>query len=167
MQAVQRWLRWLWTIEATVCVLAFAGTALALMADVLAREFFGNGIFGAQRFAVWTNAVAGLLGFAIVTAERGHLRPQFLDGLLPKVLTPRIDRIGEFISTLICLWLAWFAYKFVLSSAQLGERGMAIPIVVWPIQTVLVWMFLSSALRHLAYAVWPVLRPEPRSEAPA
>ena len=44
---------------------------------------------------------------------------------------------------------------------------MAISIVVWPIQTVLVWMFLSSALRHLAYALWPALRPEPRSEAPA
>ena len=167
MQSAQKWLRWLWIIEATVCVIAFAGTAVALMADVLARELLGNGIFGAQRFAVWTNAVAGLLGFAIVTAERGHLRPQFLDGLLPKALAPHIERIGEVVSMLICLWLAWYAYRFVLSSAQLGERGMAISIVVWPIQTVLVWMFLSSALRHLAYALWPALRPEPRSEAPA
>lgn len=167
MQAAQKWLRWLWTLEATVCVIAFAGTALALMADVLAREFFGNGIFGAQRFAVWTNAVAGLLGFAIVTAERGHLRPQFLDGLLPKALTPHIERFGEFLSMLICLWLAWFAFQFVQSSAKLGERGMAIPILVWPIQTVLVWMFLSSALRHMAYGIWPALRPEPRAEAPS
>ncbi len=167
MQSAQKWLRWLWTIEATVCVIAFAGTALALMADVLAREFFGNGIFGAQRFAVWTNAVAGLLGFAIVTAERGHLRPQFLDGLLPKALAPHIDRIGELLSAVICLALTWYAVRFVQSSAALGERGMAIPILLWPIQLVLPWMFFSSALRHLAYAAWPVLRPEPRSEMPS
>ena len=44
MQAIQKMLKALWTVEATICVLAFTGTALALMADVLAREFFGNGI---------------------------------------------------------------------------------------------------------------------------
>ncbi|MES2714807.1 MAG: TRAP transporter small permease [Pseudomonadota bacterium] len=167
MQAVQKFLKMLWRVEATVCVLAFCGTALALMADVLAREAFGNGLFGAQRFAVWANAIAGLLGFALVTAERGHLRPQFADALVPKSLEPHIERIGELVSALICLGLAWYAVEFVLSSARLGERGMAIPILVWPIQLVLPWMFFSSALRHIAFATWPELRPVPRSEVPA
>ena len=167
MNAVQKLLKALWTVEATICVIAFSGTALALMADVLAREFFGNGIFGAQRFAVWSNAIAGLLGFALVTAERGHLRPQFADALVPKALAPHIDRIGELVSATICLVIAWYAVKFVQSSAALGERGMAIPILVWPIQVVLPWMFFSSALRHLAFAAWPVLRPAPRSEMPS
>ena len=167
MKPVQNFLKLLWTVEAAICVLAYAGTSVALMADVLARELLGNGIFGAQRFAVWANAVAGLLGFALVTAERGHLRPQFADALLPKSLAPHIERIGELVSTVICLALAWFAVQFVLSSARLGERGMAIPILVWPIQLVLPWMFFSSALRHLAFARWPALRPVPRSEVPA
>ncbi|OGA97795.1 MAG: hypothetical protein A3E25_06385 [Burkholderiales bacterium RIFCSPHIGHO2_12_FULL_69_20] len=167
MHAVRKLLKWLWTVEATICIVAFSGTALALMADVLAREFFGNGLFGAQRFAVWSNAIAGLLGFALVTAERGHLRPQFADALLPKSLEPHVERIGEVVSALICLGMGWYAVEFVLSSARLGERGMAIPILVWPIQLVLPWMFLSSALRHLAFAAWPVLRPAPRSEVPA
>ena len=167
MQAVQKVLKTLWTVEATICVLAFCGTALALMADVLAREFFGNGIFGAQRFAVWSNAIAGLLGFALVTAERGHLRPQFADGLVPKWLLPHVDRVGELLSAVICLALTWYALRYVQSSAALGERGMAIPIEIWPIQLVLPWMFLSSALRHLMFARWPALRPVPRSEVPA
>ena len=167
MHAVPKLLRWLWRVEATICIVAFTGTAVALMADVLARELFGNGLFGAQRFAVWSNAIAGLLGFALVTAERGHLRPQFADALLPKSLEPHIERIGEVLSALICLGMGWYAIEFVLSSARLGERGMAIPILVWPIQLVLPWMFLSSALRHLAFATWPVLRPAPRSEVPA
>jgi len=167
MKSVQNFLKALWTVEATICVLAFAGTSVALMADVLARELFGNGIFGAQRFAVWANAISGLLGFALVTAERGHLRPQFADGLVPKSLQPHVERFGELLSAVICLVLAWFAVLFVLSSARLGERGMAIPIEVWPIQLVLPWMFFSSALRHLAFFRWPGLRPVPLSEVPA
>lgn len=161
---MRSFLKGLWWLEATVCVLAFFVTALALMADVLGRELFGNGIFGAQRLAVWTTAIAGLLGFALVTAERGHLRPTFLDGLVPKAAEPYIDRIGELVSAAICTGLGVYAIQFVQSSAALGERGMAIPILVWPIQAVLPWMFLSSALRHLVFAARPDLRPAPREE---
>lgn len=157
-------LKALWWTEATICVVAFIVTAGALMADVIGRELFGNGIFGAQRVAVWTTAIAGLLGFALVTAERGHLRPTFLDGAVPKALEPYIDRIGELVSAAICIGLGVYAAEFVRSSAALGERGMAIPILVWPIQMVLPWMFLSSALRHLIYAARPDLRPAPREE---
>ena len=100
MDAARRLLRGLWLLEATVCVLAFSITAVALMADVLGREFFGNGIFGAQRLAVWTTAIAGLVGFALVTAEGGHLRPRFMDGWLPKSAEPYIGRIGELVSAI-------------------------------------------------------------------
>ena len=164
MQAARMLLKWLWRIEATVCVLTFSLTALALMSDVIGRELLGDGIFGAQRFAVWTTAISGLLGFALVTAERGHLRPQFADGWLPRALDPYMDRIGDVVSAAICLFLGYFAWNFVMSSMQLGERGMAIPIQVWPIQLVLPWMFGSSALRHIAFATWPALRPEPKEE---
>ena len=91
------------------------------MADVLAREFFGNGIFGAQRFAVWSNAIAGLLGFALVTAERGHLRPQFADVLLPKALEPHVDRIGELLSAAICLGLAWLLVSLLQRGLHRGD----------------------------------------------
>ena len=164
MDGARRLLRGLWLLEATVCVLAFSITAIALMADVLGREFFGNGIFGAQRLAVWTTAIAGLVGFALVTAEAGHLRPRFLDGVVPKSAGPAFDRFGDLLSAVICIVLGWYAVQFVQSSAALGERGMAIPIKVWPIQLILPWMFLSSALRHLCFAAWPELRPAPKQE---
>ena len=158
-------LKWLWRLEATVCVVTFSLTAMALMADVLSRELLGDGIFGAQRFAVWTTAIAGLLGFALVTSENGHLRPQFADKWIPAALEPYMDRIGELLSMAICLFLGWYAIGFVQSSMQLGERGMAIPIKVWPIQTVLIWMFFSSAFRHAAFAIWPTLRPVAKGES--
>jgi TRAP-type C4-dicarboxylate transport system permease small subunit len=165
METMRSLLKWLWRLEATVCVVTFSLTALALMADVLSRELLGDGIFGAQRFAVWTTAIAGLLGFALVTAENGHLRPQFADKWIPAALEPHMDRIGELLSMSICLFLGWYAIGFVQSSMALGERGMAIPIKVWPIQTVLIWMFFSSALRHATFAIWPALRPEAKGES--
>ena len=163
MHAAQVFLTWLRRVEVAVCVTAFAAAALALIADVLARELLGNGIFGAQRFAVWATAIAGLVGFALVTSEAGHLRPQFADKWLPRALDPYMDRIGDAVSALICIGLGYYATDFVLNSIRLGERGMAIPIKVWPIQLILPWMFFSSALRHLVFTGFPGA---PRSTRP-
>ena len=162
MGAARGLLKGMWFLEATVCVLAFTITATALMADVLGREFFGNGIFGAQRLAVWTTAIAGMIGFALVTAEAGHLRPRFADGWLPKAAVPYVDRFADVLSAAICIFLGVYAVEFVQSSRALQERGMAIPILVWPIQLILPWMFFSSALRHLVFAAFPALKPEPK-----
>lgn len=164
MLLAQNFLKWLKTLEATVCVIAFSAAAVALIFDVLGREFFGSGIFGAQRFAVWATAISGLIGFALVTSEGGHLRPQFADGWAPKFLVPHIDRIADLVSTIIFIALGVFAYEFVVSAFKLGERGMAIPIKVWPIQIILPWMFFSSAVRHFIFFLWPALRPVPKGE---
>jgi TRAP-type C4-dicarboxylate transport system permease small subunit len=164
MELAKRILRWLLAIEITISVAAFALASLALIADVLAREFLGNGIFGAQRFAVWATAIAGMIGFAIVTAERGHLRPQFTDKLLPSAWDGHMERISDIVAAVICAALGYYAVRFVQSSFALGERGMAIPIKVWPIQLILPWMFFSSALRHLIFFTYPALRPQPKGE---
>ncbi len=164
MQLAQRILKWLKTLEAIICVVAFSAAAVALIADVLGRELFGSGIFGAQRFAVWATAISGLVGFALVSSEGGHLRPQFADKWLPAWLDPYIDRIADVVSVLIFLGLGVYAYEFVKSAYNLGERGMAIPIKTWPIQLILPWMFFSSALRHAFFAIWPALRPVPKGE---
>jgi C4-dicarboxylate transporter DctQ subunit len=158
---MRRLLRGLWWFEATVCVITFLIASAMLMADVLGRELLGGGIFGAQRVAVWAVAIAGLVGFALVTAEGGHLRPRFLDSLLPEAIQRHMDRLADLVSAAICIGLGWYAVEFVYGSAMLGERGVAIPIVVWPIQMCLPWMFLSSALRYLAFATWPALKPAP------
>jgi TRAP-type C4-dicarboxylate transport system permease small subunit len=161
----QHILTWLRRLEVVVCVIAFSTAALALIADVFARELLGNGIFGAQRVAVWGTAIAGLVGFALVTSEAGHLRPRFADKWLPRALDPYMDRIGDAVSALICIGLGVYAFDFVLNSHRLGERGMAIPIKVWPIQIILPWMFFSSAARHLIFVAHPQLRPAIKDEA--
>jgi len=163
-QSTRSVLKGLWYLEATISVLAFATAVIALMADVLGREVFGHGVFGAQRVAVWATAVAGLVGFALVTAESGHLRPRFADGWLPRAAEPVVERIADVVSAAICAFLGSYAIDFVRSSYELGDRGVGITILVWPLQIILPWMFLSSAFRHLCFAAWPELKPAQKAE---
>lgn len=151
-------------LEAFVCVMAFSIAVIALMSDVVGRELFGHGVFGAQRIAVWATAVVGLVGFALVTSDAGHLRPQFADRWLPPSVEPVIGRVADVISALVCVFLGYYAVLFVRSSFDLGERGVGVPIELWPLQIILPWMFLSSGFRHLSFAAFPALKPAPKME---
>lgn len=158
--AVGRALGWLFRVEVVVSCTAFTLVAVALISDVFSREFLGNGIFGAQRFAVYCTAIAGLLGFAIVVQTGGHLRVQAVDRLFPATWHPPMMRLADLISCGICLFLAVYAVDFVMNSFKLGEKGMALEIKLWPIQSLIPYIFFASALRYLCFAVFPELRPE-------
>ena len=150
----------LFRIEIVVSCTAFVLVAVALFADVVGREALGNGIFGAQKFAVFCTAIAGLLGFTIVVHSGGHLRVSAVDRLFPEAWHFPMMRIGDLVSCAICVFLGAYAVDFVAKSAQLGESDMVFRIKMWPIQLVLPYLFLASALRYLCYAAFPALRPE-------
>ena len=95
METTRRILKGLRYLEALICVGAFSIVVIALMSDVIGREVFGHGVFGAQRIAVWAAAVVGLVGFALVTSDAGHLRPQFADHWLPRSAEPLLDRVAD------------------------------------------------------------------------
>jgi TRAP-type C4-dicarboxylate transport system permease small subunit len=152
-------LRRLQAVEKAIAIAAILAAAFALTADLTGREIVGQGLFGAQRAAVHLTFVAGLLGFAVATGTGSHLRIKASDTLLPKAWTPVVERLGSIFSALLLLVLAWYAARFVLQTASVGERSPTLAIPIWPIQAVLVWAFGSAALRHLAWAIEPRLKP--------
>jgi TRAP-type C4-dicarboxylate transport system permease small subunit len=160
-----RVLKGLFWIEATVAVSCFTVVVVSLLADVKARELFGNGIFAAQRVAVYATAIAGLLGYPIVVGTGGHIRPSVLDALVPQRWSPLMDRIADVTSATICLGFAYFCVLYVESARELGERQMVLNNLVWPLQTVMPWLFVSAAVRYLIFACFPAYRPA--EEAPA
>lgn len=149
----------LYRVEIVIACTAFVLVATALFADVVSRELLGNGLFGAQKFAVFCTAIAGLLGFTIVVHSGGHLRISVVDRLFPENWYPVMIRLGDVISGAICLFLGAYAVEFVTRSAQLGESDMVFRIKLWPIQMVLPYLFLASALRYFCFAAFPALRP--------
>lgn len=160
-----RALTWLFRLEATAACAGLALVVLALLADFVARELFGNGLFGAQRFSVYANAIASLLGFAIVVHTGGHLRISLLDQAFPSSWHAAMRRLGDAISATLCVILLYFAFRFVKSTFVIGDTDAVFHIRIWPIQAVLPYIFFSAALRYACYAAFPALRPEEREFA--
>ncbi len=145
-------------IESTVAVAAFAGLTAALFADLVGRELFGKGIFTAQRFAVYCMVVVAFLGFALAVSWRAHLGIEVADKLTPAAWHRVMERLSDVVAAAGTLFLAYWSWRFVAGSFTDQARGQGLEIVLWPIQSVLVWCFASSALRFLAFAAWPGLR---------
>ncbi len=157
---VRRGLSWLFRLEVFMACTSLMLVVAALLADVVAREIGGDGIFGAQRFAVFANSVGGLLGFAIVVHTGGHLRVGVVDKLIPEKWESLVIRFCDLISAALCILLGYLAVIFVRSTYDLGDTEPVFDIKIWPIQVVLPYLFGASALRYLCYAAFPAIRPE-------
>lgn len=156
---MKAFLSFLQRVETAVAVIAFAVVASMLFADVMAREFFGNGIFAAQKIAVYATAVAGMLGFAVVVGVHGHLRPKIVDKAFPESWNPVMDRLGDLVSAGICVFMGCIAAGFAYTSFEVGEVGMVLLNKLWWMQAIIPYAFFSSALRFLVYAMVPSTRP--------
>lgn len=144
--------------EAAIAVLCFAGIVSALFADLLGRELFGKGIFVAQRFAVYCMVVVAFLGFALAVSWRAHLGIEIADKLSPARWGAVMERLSDAVAAAGCLFMAYWSWRFVAGSFADQARGQGLEVLLWPIQAVLVWCFVSCGLRFAAFAAWPALR---------
>ena len=146
--------------EAIVAAVAYAAVASLLMADVIGRELFGQAFLGTQQLAVYAAILAGFLGLTLATSDNSHLRPEFMDFALRHWSGP-VERLGDALSCLFFLVAAYVAWTFVAISMEAGDRAPVLYFVVWPLQLVIPYAFLSAALKHLAFAARPDLKPRP------
>ncbi len=145
-------------LEKLVCIAGFIGITAALFLDLAGRELLGRGLFGAQRFAVYCMVVVAFVGFALAVEWRAHLGIEVADKLTPAAWNPWMERLADLTSAAGCLFLGYWSWRFVAGSYKDQAMGQGLVILLWPVQSVLIWCFASSALRHLAYAVWPAAR---------
>lgn len=150
-------------ITKTEKVFAFVAFLLilgALAADVIGRELAGHGVFGAVKFAVYALIYCAMAGFGVATATGSHLRPKFLDRVVPYALTSVALRLGQFASAAILLMLAWGGLTFVELGMMLEERDVTLDVLIWPVQLAIPIGFALSALRHVIYGIWLDLLPD-------
>ncbi|MEY8828520.1 TRAP transporter small permease [Sedimentitalea sp. XS_ASV28] len=148
------------SVEKAIVVITFFAMLVAISADVIGREFFGQGVFGSVKFAVYALILCAMAGFGIATASGSHLRPQFLDFVTAGRREMPARRLGRVASAAILVMLAWGAWEMVAFSRMIEERDITLDWLVWPIQLALPLAFLLSAMRHLIYAADPRLMPE-------
>ena len=157
-------LAWLLTIEAAVASLAFAGVAALILFDVLGREFFNKGLFGAQKYAVYATVVAGFLGLVLATATGRHLKAEVARPLTPPGWDAVVERLSDLVSAAMFIVLGVVALIYVSETFAADERAAVLYIPIWPMQLVLPYAFFSCALRHLVFAAFPALRPDGNAE---
>jgi len=145
-------------VESWVAIAAFVGITGALFLDLLGRELLGRGIFTAQRFAVYCMVVVAFLGFALAVSWRAHLGIDVAARLTPARWDRTMERVSDVVAAGGCLFMAYWSWRFVSGSFADQARGQGLEILLWPIQSVLVWCFVSSALRFSSFACWPALR---------
>ncbi|MEX0284505.1 MAG: TRAP transporter small permease [Paracoccaceae bacterium] len=151
-------------IEAIVATAAYAVVAGLLMADVIGRELFQTSLLGTQQLAVYGAIIAGFLGLTLATSDNAHLRPEFMDFVF-RGHEEAIGRLGDLLSGLFFLGSAYVAWTFVAVSMEAGDRAPVLYFVVWPLQLVIPYAFISSGVKHLAFALRPDVKPVPAGKA--
>lgn len=158
-EIVERWLGRITAAERALTCAAFLALIVAVFADVLSREVTGTGLHWARQTGVYANVIVVMFGLGLASAGGSHLRPRFADNWLPARLAPVLERANDVGMALFCIAFAVVAVTVVADSFALQERSVALRVAVWPFQAAVPLAFLLAGLRHLAYAVYPGLRP--------
>ncbi|ANK79506.1 MAG: hypothetical protein TEF_00900 [Rhizobiales bacterium NRL2] len=148
-------------LESLVAALAYVVVAGLLLGEIVAREAFSTTIWGSQKMAVFAAIFAGFLGLCLATAANAHLRPQFADSWWPARWSAPLGRIGDLISAALFIGLGVVGLDYVSQTFHYNDVAAVLYWPLWPFQSVIVYAFFSSALRHLVFAARPDLKPAP------
>ena len=159
MHSAQSLLNILTRVESVFACAAYSIVAFLLIGDVIGREVLSAPVHGAQKMAVYAAIVAGFIGLSLATADNMHLRPNFLDGVLPARFNAGINRMSDVFACLFFLAMAVVALLFVRESMRFEDKAAVLYWLLWPIQMVIPYAFLSTALRHGLFAAYPAVKP--------
>lgn len=151
-------LRGLRILESLLATLAYISVAALLIYDVIGREMFGTAFLGADQLAVYGAIIAGFLGLTLATSDNAHLRPGFMDFVFKRREDIAI-RIGDAISCVFFIASALVAWSFVAASMAAQDRAPVFYFVVWPLQIIIPYAFVSCAMKHGIFALRPDLKP--------
>jgi TRAP-type C4-dicarboxylate transport system permease small subunit len=102
--------------------------------------------------------ITAFLGFSLAVGWRAHLGIDAAARLTPKAWNAVMERLADITAACGCLFMAYWSWRFVAGSFADQARGQGLEILLWPVQSVLIWSFGSSALRHALFALRPPLR---------
>lgn len=142
-----------------VATVFYAVLAVLLLADVVGRELFDHGVFGAQRVAVYCTIVAGNFGLALAAAAGAHIRPRVADNWLPARWSGGLDRVADVITGAVFIVVAFYATRLVEESFDFETVSPVIDWKIWPIQAVIPLGYALAALHYFIFAAYPPLRP--------
>lgn len=148
-------------IEKLLAAIAYMVVTGLLLVGIAARELFSTAIWGSEKMAVFAAIFAAFLGLTLTTAANGHLRPRFTDHWWPQAWQPSVARLGDLLSSAIFIGSGIIATSYVMDTYANHDRAIILYWPLWIIQIIIPYAFISSGLRHLVFALWPELKPQP------
>ena len=100
-------------------------------------------------------------GVGVATWMGAQLVPKLGFRAVPVHWDATMNRVADGVSFVLLSGITWVASRFVLESmgsGQMASGGLHVP--VWQIQLAIPVGFGSAAIRYLAFALWPGVRPE-------
>jgi TRAP-type C4-dicarboxylate transport system permease small subunit len=159
--------------ECRIASAAFTLIAVLLIVDVVGRELAGpllrtlgvevgaTSIPGGQKIAVFAMVLGSFCGIGIATATNSHLVPRVAFGWVPQRWSGAVARAGDLFTAAFMFAVAGYGIQFVLASQATGMRAPVLGWEVWPFQLAIPAGFASAAVRYLAFAAYPGLKPPP------
>lgn len=160
METARTVLRVLFRFMGATATIFYATLAILLLGDVIGRELFDHGIFGAQRVAVYCTIIAGNFGLALAAAAGAHIRPRIADNWVPSAWSAPLDRFADFFTGTVFLIVAFFATKLVEESFAFETVSPVIDWKIWPVQAVIPLGYVLAAAHYFIFAAFPALRPQ-------
>mgnify|MGYP001063084537 CR=1 FL=1 len=168
----RRALEWWHKLEVNIAVTAFSLIAVILIYDVLEREFiapliraFGFDaswltLYGSQKIATYLLIIGAFTGIGVAAWTGAQLVPKVAFNAVPEAWNVQMNRLADVLTALFLVGAAYYGWVFVQGSYDLGLKSSgALSVQIWPVQAAVPLGFASAALRYLAFAVWPSVRP--------
>jgi TRAP-type C4-dicarboxylate transport system permease small subunit len=133
--------------ENALLVLMLATMVLLAGAQIIARNFFGASIFGADDLLRLLVLWVAFLGAVTASRNGKHIHVDIIAHWLPGRVQPAVEAITDVFTITVCAVLTWQALRYVASMQASNEMAFgALP--VWVASLILPLAFALIALRY-------------------
>ncbi len=105
-------------IEDSLLVLILSTMIVLAVYQIISRNLFSEGLVWIDPLLRMLVLWIGLAGAVVATRSDKHIRIDVFVKYLPKKIHPYVKRIVYFFTILICLLIAWHAWRFVYSEYE-------------------------------------------------
>ena len=152
MGALQRLEQRLFVIERAAVVVSFLAMMLLGLLQIILRNAFASGIFGADEIVRHLVLWIGFFGASLATREQRHLRIDLLSRALPPRYQPWLDGVTSFVALVGCVMLAQAAWVFIREEWLAGS-ALAVGLAAWVAQSIIPLGFCLMACRFALHLI--------------
>lgn len=135
-------------VEVSLLVFCVAALAVLLIANVFCRTFYQS-IYFAEEISKYLVILITFVGVSYGVRKARHIRMgAFLD-MMPPMMEKCFIIFISLISAITMAIMAWFSYKYLLNSMNMGHRTPALRVPTWTFYIIVPIGFGLAAIQYI------------------